>query len=67
MADSSACARALGGPAGAGPEPASPASYQACESPQCGQPTEVETAAWKMKPHPHEYIAWSSLAGSRRR
>jgi hypothetical protein len=31
--------------------------YQACEPPQCGQPTEVETAAWKMKPHPHEYIA----------
>jgi hypothetical protein len=33
------------------------ARYQACEPPQCGQPTEVETTAWKMKPHPHEYIA----------
>jgi hypothetical protein len=31
--------------------------YQACEPPQCGQPTEVETVAWKMKPHSHEYIA----------
>lgn len=43
------------------------ARYQACEPPQCGQPTEVETAAWKTKPHSHEYIAWSSAAGSRRR
>jgi hypothetical protein len=33
------------------------AYYQACEPPQCGQPTEVETAAWKTKPHSHEYIA----------
>jgi hypothetical protein len=43
------------------------ACYQACEPPQCGQPTEVETVAWKTKPHSHEYIAWSSVAGSRRR
>ena len=42
-------------------------AYQACEPPQCGQPTEVETDAWKMKPHSHEYTARSSIAGSRRR
>jgi hypothetical protein len=46
------------GPTPAGqPWPTGRGSYQACESPQCGQPTEVETAAWKTKPQAHEYIA----------
>jgi hypothetical protein len=42
-------------------------SYQACEPPQCGQPTEVETSASNTNPHSHEYTAWSSGDGSRRR
>ena len=28
--------------------------YQACSVPQCGQPTDVVTAALKAKPHMHE-------------
>ena len=30
------------------------AGYQACSVPQCGQSTEVVTAAVKAKPHVHE-------------
>src|SRR3954467_11773339 len=41
-----------------------PPRYPAWSVPQCGQPTEVVTAALKMKPHSQAYVAasWLTLA-----
>lgn len=44
-------------PAGTDDSDAPPGRYQACAPPQCGQPTEVETAASNTNPHSHEYRA----------
>jgi hypothetical protein len=45
----------------------SPAGYQACVLPQCGQPTEVETGASKTNPQRQLYIARSGGGPASRR